>query len=161
MKLGLAVAVSLDGEAQAVAGGPDVAGAHLGAGLGLAVADDAQAPGCRPVPDGPDQRVVLVDHRDPVRRQRLDQLLFGLDDPLHRLEPLQVLRADRGQDADARLDQVAEEADVAGHVVAKLGHEHLVGRLELLAQHAAQAHRRVVAAGRLRARASARRGWWR
>ena len=76
------MAVRLDGEAQAVARRLDVTGPDPGSRLGLPVPDDAQAPfGCS-VSDRADERIVLVDDGDSVRRQRLDQLLLGLDDPL-------------------------------------------------------------------------------
>ena len=153
-KGGLAVAVGLDDELEAISGGADVAGANLRAGGGEAVAEHAAAWGA--ISQATADLVILVDDGRAVGGQRFEELELARLDPLHRLEALEVLGADGGQDADGRAKQATEEGDVAGHPVAELGDEDLVAGLELLADDAGDAHRGVVAAGRAEDRVAGR-----
>src|SRR5205823_237201 len=116
---GLAVAVGLDQELQPVSARAHVAGSELGTLALQSEADDGG--GRRPIGQAADQFVVLVDDRYTVGGKGLEQLALAGYYPLHRLEALEMLRADRREHADTRAQQPTEEGDVAGHPVAQLG----------------------------------------
>ena len=107
-------------------GAGDLVGAHVGA-VGESV---AQGAGGRPVVHPRDDRVVLVEDRRAVRRQRLEQLALGLLDRLERPDPRQVDRLHGGDDPDRRPGHRRQLGDLATDVHAHLEDGRLVLRAE-------------------------------
>ncbi len=70
-----------------------------------------------------DERVVGVQHRDPVRGQRLDQLALGLRDRADRAELAQVRAPDVEHHPDPRRRDRGEPRDVPGAAGGELQHE--------------------------------------
>ena len=94
-------------------------------------------------------RIVGVDHGRRARRQGGEQFVLRLGDALRGAEPLQVLHPHRRQNAQRRVDDVADVADLARPVGGHLHHEDLVIVLQVFADDAGDPHRGVDAGGRL------------
>ena len=74
-----------------------------------------------------DARLVAGVHdRGAVGRQRGDDLVHRVGDAVDRAEALHVLRADGGDDRDARVHEIAHGRDLALRVCVHLDDEHLV-----------------------------------
>src|ERR1035437_4904430 len=112
-----------------------------------AVAADSRSPTRAGQP--PYARIVVVDNRYAVGGQGFEQLEFGLLDRQDAAEPLQVLRPDRGQHADARPGEAGHVADLAAPVRAHLYDQDFVLWTQLLVDRAADAQDRVEAGPRL------------
>ena len=87
-------------------------GAHIGV-LREAEGDDWSG---MPVSEPGDPPIVGIQHRGPVRRQRLDQLALGRRHAVQRIEVLHMGVADVGDYPDSRACNPRQETDFAGVV---------------------------------------------
>ena len=108
----------------------DGGGAHVGHPVGRAGGGRAEPADPRPGAGGHRGHVgvVGVEDRDPVGRQRLDQLALGLGDRVERAELAGVGPADVEHRADPRRGDVAQLGDVADAAGRHLQHQ-VPGRL--------------------------------
>ena len=83
-------------------------------------------------PTIPRSRIVGVQERHAIRRQRLDELRLAHRDRVHtrRARVMHRYLGDASDDADARTHEPGEIRDLARHVEADLDHRHLVARLD-------------------------------
>ena len=87
--------------------------------------------GARALSHGGHARVVGVEYRDAVRRQRFDEFGLRVGNRLDAPEPLHVGRTDVRDDADFRLGDVAQQRDLAARPHAHLQHRAAMPRRRL------------------------------
>ena len=75
---------------------------------------------------GGNTRGVRIDGGKAIRRQGTHQFKFGLLDVLQTTESLEVHRSDGRDNADGRMDQIADFPDISRLLGAHLDDEHLM-----------------------------------